>query len=199
MLCDKCKAKEAVFHYKVSNNGKTTETHLCGECAASVGISTDTLFGSANASPFSGAGIFSDDDVFGSIFGGIMGKALHAGSGASGLKAPKRLVCPSCGMTENELSSTGKLGCATCCKTFAKILEPTVAKIHGNVAHTGKAPKGFSVHLEKKNEIESLKKQLSAAIEAQEYEQAAKLRDRIREIEGMQEFGKDNNNPGGAK
>ena len=180
MLCDKCKTKEAVFHYKVSSNGKVSETHLCSECASAAGISTDSFFG-GHQNIFSHTA--SEDDVFGSFFGGL----LHSPSAYQ-----KKLVCPSCGMTRSELASTGKLGCAVCCKTFYNMLQPTVAKIHGNVMHTGKAPKGFSAQAEKKNEIASLKAKLAAAIETQEYEQAAKLRDKIRELEGTENGGGDN-------
>ena len=178
MLCDKCKTKEATFHYKVSENGNVTEVHLCGDCAKEAGISTESIFGSHTGNIF--ADFLSDDDVFGSFFGGLLGKnAPSLGGSLLGNSA----VCPSCGMTENELSRGGKLGCAECYKTFSRLLAPTVAKLHGNVVHTGKSPKGYAAHKEKVSELDELKKKLSTAIEAQEYEEAAKLRDKIRDLE----------------
>lgn len=179
MLCDKCKTKEATFHYKVSENGKVTETHLCSDCAKEAGISTESIFGNTTGNIFSD--FLSDDDVFGSFFGGLLGKNVPS-LGQNTLLG-KNTVCPSCGMTEAELQRGGKLGCAECYKTFGRLLSPTVAKIHGNVVHTGKSPKGYAEHKEKVNELDELKKKLEKAIEAQEYEEAAKLRDKIRDLE----------------
>lgn len=185
MLCDKCKTKEATFHYKVTTGGKTTETRLCADCAKELGISSESIFGSKKMSLLND--FVSDEEVFGNLFNGLLGKSM--GTAYEGAKQASRLVCPSCGMSESELSRNGKLGCSQCYKTFATMLSPTILKIHGNVEHTGKSPAGFAEKKTKLDEIKSLKRKLETAIEAQEYEEAARLRDAIKALEAQKQEG----------
>ena len=96
----------------------------------------------------------------------------------------RQRVCPKCGMTENELSRTGQVGCAECYKTFADILNPYIKRVHGSDEHKGRVPFSAPEHVKQQSEKELLTEQLESAIKAQEYEQAAIIRDKLRALEG---------------
>lgn len=153
MLCNKCGKVTASVHYKQIINGKQTELYLCPQCANSI-----------NALGF--------DDFLPNLFGKVM-KPQSAPSAE----------CKKCGMTLSQFTHGGRLGCSECCKAFQQYLTPTLKRLHGGSTHTGKTPKKIkSVH-NKKNKLENLKSELSKAISEERYEQAAKIRDRIRELE----------------
>ena len=76
------------------------------------------------------------------------------------------------------------MGCPDCYSTFADILDPYMQKIHGATRHIGAAP--AAPEQPKADPVEALRTQLKEAIEKEEYEQAARLRDEIRRIEGEQ-------------
>lgn len=185
MICEKCGKKQATFFYKQTKNGYTVEKNLCSECAKSEGLSLPGAFQDSFG--------FSDD-----FFGGFLGSFLE----------PKPQVvaaetCSVCGLTLGELLHGGRVGCENCYNVFRKTLIPTITKIHGNVAHCGKTPTATQDNTEKsepaventaeqrpqETELEKLKRLLAESIEKQEYEDAAKYRDMIREIENNGEGG----------
>lgn len=168
MLCENCKSNKATFFYKQTKNGVTTEKNLCSECAKSQGLTADI------------GGFHTFDDMYGdNFFGGILGSLFEQRPSVSSLSA-----CPFCGTRLGELLNSGTAGCAKCYETFASALSPTIAKIHGKVAHCGKAPKGApKKQLSLEDKIAILKDELEAVIERQEYERAAELRDEIRALE----------------
>ncbi len=177
MLCQNCKKNQASFHYKSNQNGHVTEKHLCSECASKLGYAAENVFDIH--SPFGAI-----DDFFGEsadmVFGGILGNMLGT-STPSVLK--KATVCPKCGMRYSDFTNSGKLGCPDCYNTFSNYLLPTINQIHGNTRHNGKMPSGISQKAASVNKLSELKASLNAAIEKQEYEQAAKIRDEIRDLE----------------
>ena len=85
---------------------------------------------------------------------------------------------------ESELRRTGRVGCPDCYATFADILNPYVQKIHGATRHIGTAP--AAPEQSKADPVADLKAQLKAAVESEDYERAASLRDEIRRMEGEQ-------------
>lgn len=165
MLCQKCKKNEATVYYKQNINGKVTEVALCSDCAAANGMDMSGMM----YDPFSFAGL--------NLFGGLFGAATRRISDGG------RKVCPLCGSTLSDIASSGKVGCAKCYETFRSELEPTIARIHGRVKHAGRAPKEFKVKNEIQNKLEKLNEELRAAIEKQEFEEAAKLRDEIKKLQ----------------
>lgn len=156
MLCQKCKKNEATVHYKKVVNGKQTEMYLCPECADGLG-SFD----------------FGFDNFLPSLFGHFMRPEIRPA-----------VVCPMCGMPLSEIADNGKIGCGECYEAYEEYLLPTLKRIHGSTKHTGKIPKHFGRGIKKDDEIKALKSQLDAAIKNEEYENAAKIRDKIREAEG---------------
>ena len=172
MLCQNCGKKEATTHIKRVVNGETSESHLCAECAASLGY-TDV---------FSGFGF-----SLGDLFGGFLGESTSAAA----LGSVQR--CQKCGSAWQDIVRDGKVGCADCYRTFYDKLLPSLQRIHGRIRHTGKVSGSVGKHapVQEKSEqelreerIEALKKQMNEAVAAQEFEQAAKLRDEIRGLEG---------------
>ncbi len=169
MICQACGKRTATTHIKTVVNGKLTEYHLCSECAAEKGY----------GSLFSGWGA-----DFGSMLGGLMGGGRR--------REEQVLRCGKCGSTFDEISRTGKIGCAECYKTFRSRLLPVIQRIHGSARHTGKTPGSSALRIAdsqtgimpvQESPLEEKKRLLKKAIEAQEFEQAAILRDEIKEME----------------
>lgn len=93
-------------------------------------------------------------------------------------------VCPVCSTTLSEFSKTGRVGCGECYKTFRKNADAMLKKIHGTSTHASKESEKKPVKEEEtKSELDILKEKLKAAIEEENFEEAAKLRDTIREME----------------
>ncbi|MEA5085481.1 MAG: UvrB/UvrC motif-containing protein [Lachnospiraceae bacterium] len=162
MLCEKCKKNQATIHMTQVINGDVKEIYLCPECAANEEYSTKFSFHNMFQELFNLAA--SPTEVFG-------------GFNASGLK------CPVCGQTYEEFKKLGKLGCVSCYSAFSQTLDHTLKSIHGSNEHKGKIPQKSGGKMLAKREKENLKRQLAVAIEKEEYEEAAKIRDRIRNIE----------------
>ncbi|MBQ2687153.1 MAG: UvrB/UvrC motif-containing protein [Clostridia bacterium] len=160
MKCEKCKVREANTHIKKVVNGEYTELMLCSECAHALGY--DNVFD------------FEMPDMFGGLLQSFFTGALPARSGAS--------RCPECGSTYGDITNTGKVGCAHCYEAFFEELLPSIRRIHGNTLHCGKVPHDFVEKADKpaENEIDNLKTQLQAAIDEQNFELAAELRDKIK-------------------
>lgn len=166
ILCQKCKSKPAVFYYEQSINGKKSDCALCAECAAEWKQTQKEENEAQLQSPLSGI-----DALFGSLFG------------ASTVSPRADKKCPLCHSSYADLRRTGKVGCAICYETFENELRPTLRSIHGTQTHTGRAPHGMADKNEKKRKIEELRASLEKAIAAEAFEDAARLRDEIRELE----------------
>ncbi len=160
MLCEKCKKNTATIFFQQIVNGEKNEFHLCEECAAKMheSVSFDTMF----------------NDF-------IEGFMDMSGIGYSEKLSNK---CPSCGMSFDSFRQTGKMGCIDCYSSFKKQLEPLLKNIQGSTVHSGKYPKKAGAELYIKREIENLRTALKKAVENEEFEEAVRLRDKIREMEG---------------
>lgn len=169
MLCEKCKKNQAVTHIRRNINGVQSEMHLCKRCAAEMTGSLENTYNKL----FSDFG-FGLDSVLGSIFGqDFLGENLLTDTSEH---------CPMCGMTLQNIQKTGNVGCAKCYETFRGQLMPFIQRIHGKTVHNGRIPSSAAGSISVKNKINELEKKLHEAVEAQEYEQAAKLRDEIRTL-----------------
>lgn len=159
MLCNECGKNEANVHVTQIINGKKTETHLCEECAKK----NQTFFNSN----------FSMENLFSSMLNNAFNSTTYLPSKG----------CSKCGMTYDEFRNIGKFGCSDCIDTFKPKLMPIVKNIQGYDIHSGKIPKRAGGSFKIQKDIEKLKAQLKYAIENEEYEKAAQLRDKIREME----------------
>jgi len=151
--CDHC-AKPAIVHNTVIVNGKVIEHHLCEEHAAA---------------------------VTGQAAGPVPINALLGQLAQVGAARARGPTCPSCGLTFHDFKSTGLLGCARCYDTFAATLVPVLERAHGGATqHVGRVPPEADVALRHRNEqLERLSRELAAAVAAEQYEEAARLRDMI--------------------
>jgi len=163
MLCQSCGKNGAAFHYKTNINGVVSELHLCADCASRINN------GPVNVNIFN----LNNSNYLSSVMSDFMGSAEQTNTGR----------CPLCGATARDISRTGKVGCARCYATFSDMLMPFIKRIHGNTRHNGKCPASAGIELQQKRRLEKLKIELARAVEAQNYEHAAELRDRIRELE----------------
>ena len=159
MLCQHCGVNEATTYYKQNVNGQVSEMHLCSACAQKL----TGGFGGLGFSP-----------VLQSFWGD--GAVLQPGLGGG-----RR--CRTCGKTESELRRTARAGCADCYRNFSDILTPYIQKLHGSAAHVGAAPQQEQ---ERVDPVAALRTKLDAAIASEAYEEAARLRDEIRRLEGEQ-------------
>ena len=167
MLCDDCKKNEACVHItQISTAGKL-DKNLCEKCAAQYG----NLVFDANKG-------FSVNDFLKGIF-----SSGQARPEAEETVAHPEIICPNCGMSYNDFMHSGKIGCSICYETFGKRLEPLLRRIHGSSVHSGKIPHRSGGEIEVKQRISVLRKALEAHVVNEEYEQAAQLRDQIKELE----------------
>ncbi|HBM80298.1 MAG: UvrB/UvrC motif-containing protein [Clostridiales bacterium] len=175
MLCEICNERPATVHITKIINGVKSEFHICEQCARErneFNIGSDvTDF----VAPFS----------FSNILTGLMD---FTGNNPVTYQTEKHIKCPACGLDFEEFKRTGMLGCSECYHAFADRLEPIIKRIHGNTQHTGKVPRRTGGLIRIKRDTERLKYELKKAIDSEEFEKAAKLRDRIKELEN-----KDNN------
>lgn len=165
MFCDDCKEKPATVHLTQMINGKKIDVHLCTECAANKGF---LLFDNDKK--------FSIPNFLGSFLGGDFN--LHDVPSLASIGN-----CNNCGMSFSDIRQTGKLGCSECYKAFDSELEPTLRRIHGNSNHIGKIPVRGGERVFLKKEMGGLKLELQQAIKEENYEQAAEIRDKIKDLE----------------
>ncbi len=161
MLCDICHKNEATIHVTEIVNGMVEEIHICEECAIKKGM-MGKKFGLADF-----LAELTDFDI----------PALE-----HELPEKTKLKCPNCGLTFEDFKRTGRLGCSQCYETFRKGLIPLLKSIHGSSQHIGSAPKKTYKKTSKIREMQNLEQKLYKAVEEEEYEEAAKLRDKIREL-----------------
>lgn len=163
MLCQLCQKRTANVHFTQIVNNNKVELYICEQCANERGQTT-----------------FISPLDLGNFLSGFLGK----GSTASYAAAPQPdVVCDVCGMSFEDFRKIGKIGCSNCYKVFGDRLKPIIKRLHGNAEHTGKMPAGFSNRIMATREIEKLKESLNKAIQEEEYEKAAQLRDKIKAIE----------------
>ena len=167
MKCDNCNKQPATVHLTEIKGGKKIEKHLCEQCAAQN----------------EGVPIKSHTPINELLTNFVM---AH-----SGLQKDLGQACEACGITWAEFRQKGLFGCANDYTTFEKDLTPLLQRAHESATHhTGKVPTragGTTGGVPKKRktiDVAKLKKELQRAIENEDYERAAQLRDAIREAEG---------------
>ena len=176
MLCEKCKKRTATVFYNENLNGKTRSLALCGECAAKLRekgeLQDITSMVGSFADPFS--------ELHENLFQGFFGIPAPKTS-AAGKK------CPDCGCTYSFIAEKGKVGCPTCYTVFADELSRLIQSVHGTTSHTGSIPSRHRAKQERERLLNSKRQALRNAVEAEDYERAAQLRDEVRRLEAEKE------------
>lgn len=158
MLCQQCKKQTATVHLTDLVKGEKRELHLCEECASQEGVAVKHHL--------------SIDEVLNSF---LMSQA--------GVQELAKIKCPQCGMTFAEFRSQGLLGCPNDYDVFDRALASVVERAQdGQTHHTGKSP-GQVVQLDPvQQERLRLERELREAVEKEDYERAAQVRDQISEL-----------------
>lgn len=186
MICDNCGKREANVKYSENINGRKRNLNLCEECSKKLGVNQIG---------------FNMPIDFSSFFGELM-EDFATPEFIPVLNEIKTLKCNNCGYTFEDIANTGKLGCGNCYEVFEERIEPIIRRIQGANRHVGRVGKIIDEKIEHKmeknskkkeenktkkpgeNQLEQLQQQLKQAIKEERYEEAAKIRDEIKKIEG---------------
>jgi protein arginine kinase activator len=176
MLCDRCQKRDAKILYTEIINGTKKEQHLCEECATDY-----TSFQMEKP-------LMNSDLTLGDLLSTLLDGYTTTDKRRQG-DASQSIKCDNCGTTYDEFLQRGRYGCAHCYRSFdvKGQLGRTMKGIQGAEIHTGKRPKGFVAAgtdkvLKEIPEIERLSLKLQEAIEKEEFEEAARLRDLIKQM-----------------
>jgi protein arginine kinase activator len=156
MTCENCGERDAVVHLTQIEDSQVTTVHLCERCAAERGVEPPP----AGKTP--------------------LGSFLAAIGDAETPDSLEQERCPGCGATFAQFRETGRLGCAECWVAFEAPLRDLVRRLHGSTVHVGEryVPRGAGVAA---RSDEDLRERLRVAIETENFELAAELRDRLRQ------------------
>jgi len=159
MQCCVCKEKPATVHLTQIVGDKMQKLDMCEECAKAKGINDPTSFAMA-------------DLMLG------LGASQELDQSAAGAE----LKCPRCGFSQADFKKSGRLGCPDCYKTFAEGLAGLLKTMHKGTRHTGKVPEALRATRESNDRLKMLQKKLAKAIDSEDYETAAGLRDEIKSL-----------------
>ncbi len=169
MLCEICQQREATVHTQKVINGVHSEQHICAECAAK---QEHAIFQKLN-DPFF-------DDFFSNQGFNHWFQPMFEGSTVVQPKKQAHInACPTCGTTWELFQKQGLLGCKHCYEHFADLLPDLLRRVHGHTAHIGKCPN----KAEPLSEKETMQQALQEAIKAENFEEAARLRDALKGLQ----------------
>lgn len=179
MLCQKCHKKTASVFISSIINGQETRLYLCDDCAKDY-----PLFDFNIKDPFSIKDVM---DKFKLEDETSTNKEKGISLSKDNDSKEDEIICPNCYSTYSEYRDTGKLGCSRCYEVFEKKLNPILKNIYGYEEYIGKSPKKDDNRIYISKEIRILKEDLNRAIEHEEYEKAADIRDKIKGLEECNE------------
>ncbi len=158
MLCCICKEKEATVHLTQIAGDKVQKVDLCEECAKTKGVNDPTAFSLADL-----------------LLGLGASQEIEQAGGGTEVK------CSRCGFTQADFKKAGRLGCPECYRTFSEPLEALLKTMHKGTRHVGKVPESLRHSRDLSDRLRLLQKRLTKAIEAEDFEEAAILRDEIKQ------------------
>jgi len=163
MVCQQCNQRSATVHFTKIEHGEKSEFHLCEPCARE-------------------RGEFIYKGGSGFTIHNLLSGLLNLEQTSSGT-APSQLRCQTCGLTYGQFSQVGRFGCSDCYESFANRLEPLLRRVHGSTTHSGKVPSRVGCAIKAKKTLNQLRQLLQQKIQAEQFEEAAVLRDQIRDLE----------------
>jgi protein arginine kinase activator len=152
VICEICQKQDASVHLKQVVDGAVREMYICQSCAKAGGFQMPPALGLTD------------------LFFGLAAKKEDKPA------AGKDRTCPACHMRGSDFQKTSRLGCAACYQIFSDDLAPMIEGMHKGVRHVGKVPKREALEVSSAG----LREALSRAVAAQNFEEAARLRDEIR-------------------
>lgn len=174
MQCDICGKKKATVHLTEIVDQQMSEMHLCEECARQKSVQMEQQFGLA-------------DLLAGLADMGTKGGATNKDAAAAAAAKTAAITCVKCGTSYDDFRKFGRLGCGHCYISFKEQLDALLKKIHGSNHHLGKmiakSKRSTATVKNKKDDLGSLRQDLQEAIHSEDFEKAALIRDKIRELE----------------
>ena len=162
-ICQVCKKNLATVHLTEIIKNKKREIHMCENCARNKGVA----FKSQQ---------FSISDLL---------SGLVNTQAAQEMAKMSQIKCPICGLSYLDFRQHGRLGCATDYTVFKDGLLPLLERIHGNTQHQGKIPTSSGETHKVSKELLELRQTLRKVVDMENYEEAAKIRDKIRKLEAQ--------------
>lgn len=159
MQCSICKEKPATVHLTQIVGDKMQKLDLCEECAKAKGVNDPAGFALA-------------DLMLG------LGAAQELDPSVSGTE----LKCARCGFTQADFKKSGRLGCPECYQTFSDGLNGLLKTMHKGTRHVGKAPEALRASRDNADKLKTLQKKLAKAVESENFEEAAQIRDEIKQL-----------------
>ena len=185
MLCQKCQQRPATVFFTQTINTETTQMHLCEVCAKE----QNPMYGGMNLENFNPLAALTNILNIVMSMEGNSAPVVAAGREAKPVVDPQ-LQCPHCGYQLSVFRQTGRLGCTRCYEAFRKVLEPVIVGIHGPVLHIEDGPQTTPMADSSpapsgdKPEVGQIREKIKDAVQNERYEEAARLRDEIKKIEG---------------
>ncbi|NNG15158.1 MAG: hypothetical protein HKM89_01670 [Gemmatimonadales bacterium] len=169
MNCQQCGEREAVVHLTQIVDNEVSTVHLCERCAAERGIESDVEL---------------EKSPLGSLLATV-GKEVGAGLPETETAGLGHLRCEDCGATLQDFRDIGRLGCPLCYTTFVRPLRELLRRLHGSTHHLGEryAAPGSPALRDAEAQVRDLREQLERAIETENFERAAEVRDQLRALE----------------
>ena len=183
ILCDVCQSRDAEVFLTQIVEGKMQKVNLCKECSKDRGVEDPTGF--ALTELLAGLGTNTETEKPSapqsqpSLVGGTVSGPSMALTTTSSTK------CPVCGFSQADFKKTGRLGCSTCYQTFGDSLGNLLKAMHKGTAHTGKMASNLARRRECAERLKTLQADLKNAVEAENYEDAASLRDQITKLKSQ--------------
>ena len=177
MLCQSCGKNSASVHVTQIINGDKTEVYLCESCAREKG---EIGF------PFEGKFPLHQ------LFSGFLGISPSVGEETPRKAFQGGLQCDSCGLTHAQFDQIGRFGCSNCYEAFGDALIPLFRRLHGNQKHMGKIPARAGADVKVRKEIEYLRDEMQKKVAEEAFEEAARIRDKIRSLENETPSGGEN-------
>jgi protein arginine kinase activator len=159
MKCQKCNNQATLHITEIVNDDQFEDLHLCEGCANKY--------------------LYEPQQKGAGAKGGMMSAVEESDE----LSALNRRECPQCGIKFVEFRNSGRLGCPHDYQEFHDELVTLLENIHGETRHVGKTPRRQPQNKQTQSELIQLRKQLQQAVNREAYEEAARLRDRIRKLE----------------
>jgi protein arginine kinase activator len=167
MKCSHCGEREGVVSLTQVKEGEVHTASLCAQCAAEKGI--ETGFAMADTP-----------------LGGFLAKLGESADPDAPLLAALEVRCTGCNATLRDFRETGRVGCSECYQAFDAPLRELLRRLHGSTHHTGMQYQRGEAPAPRpepgRTDLE-LKEQLRRAVESEQFELAAELRDRLRDRE----------------
>jgi protein arginine kinase activator len=158
MICDACKQKPANVFLTQIVDGKMQKVNLCESCSEEKGVTNPHGFELADL-------------------------LLGIGASQEMQKSNAGAKCPVCGFSQADFKKTGRFGCSNCYEVFSEGLEGMLKNMHRGLEHKGKVPARLQRIKEREEQLKKLQRDLRKAVSDEKYEEAAGLRDKIRQFE----------------